>query len=880
MTFDINDIDLTNEQESFLEALVEHGAAKGEADPGTGKSMTILAAIDYLTGRGKITDGATPEKQIPPENILVVMFGDADEVDMREKLSVLFGGTVPVAVTNYHSLGERLRSEYELVLERPLDRRLIRPTVREDIIESIAADIEEDMPAAMTIGGDPASHLESLIRVAKSVGYSPTELATALPDSDVLKATADLLDQFAETEALDPDTERIDTDPEAALEATERTVRELQGDIAWLRTKLEGGGRFELLLDSYLGYLEELCQRQLEFLEAHAQPEYDGGDPVLRVSRRILSTMRGSHRYFDHLDPKLAEWGLYRVPMEPVWWAVRDLLLAHKYQPGFEAYEYRLARMDSPRYDHADQLLEAIELLEGSDCEVKETDRYEVVLADEFQDISLPDYNLVEHFAESAIAGVCGDNSQNIFAFRGSLPLYLDERFPEDFAVEDPTQLTWVFRAHDQNLLDIANEIGTALDDPPEMRSWPVANDAVPPVIEQMTPVLTTNVPFDEGANFWDTEYALDAVIDRLQEIITGEVETLDTDGYDVLVGLRRNKPVPKLHEKLRDMLEDIDTDAADVEIEVRSDQERDLPPSIRNRIDALAVAHGCAESDAVRRLLRERFGLAEEKIDFLTDQGSLDVAVCEGIPLTEAAEDAQTKLDAIRNIATRTPLIELLATIERELDLEEPTAAHESVLYEQLRSELRAFRMDDEFDDDVVIEIVERELRQSAPPSTDGDAGAIRIVLGTWHQMKGDEADRVLLPCLLPPFWSPSRDVFDVLHYVAAIPEERVADVTSVDFVHRAEQESRRLYHVALSRPRCQLHLIGDDGGSPPTNPRNPPMFDIDEFVPQGQDWTRASHFDPWGEAVDAIANADIERDVWRPVDNSDAYHHHPNHD
>lgn len=138
---------------------------------------------------------------------------------------------------------------------------------------------------------------------------------------------------------------------------------------------------------------------------------------------------------------------------------------------------------------------------------------------------------------------------------------------------------------------------------------------------------------------------------------------------------------------------------------------ERALPPSICDRIDALAFAHSYAESDGVQRLLRERFRLTEEGTDFLADRGSIDITVCKGAPLTEAAEVAQTTLNTICDVVRPTPLIELLATSERGLDLDEPPTTEGIAIYDQLRCELQAFRMDDKFDDEAVIEIVECEF-------------------------------------------------------------------------------------------------------------------------------------------------------------------------
>jgi len=89
---------------------------------------------------------------------------------------------------------------------------------------------------------------------------------------------------------------------------------------------------------------------------------------------------------------------------------------------------------------------------------------YRCILADEFQDVSGPQYTLLQGFAtEHRNVTVVGDPCQNLYSWRGAGPRVV-QRFRDDFADAAVHPLNKNFRSV-QRILDLANAVGESLPD-------------------------------------------------------------------------------------------------------------------------------------------------------------------------------------------------------------------------------------------------------------------------------------------------------------------------------------------------------------------------------------------------------------------------------
>lgn len=530
------------------------------------------------------------------------------------------------------------------------------------------------------------------------------------------------------------------------------------------------------------------------------------GDPRYHV-RSILDAIRTMKREYVSPDdfatyiheqetklqeiPKLHEKGAHKGKVRSEYKKAEDSLIKNQeLLTIYRAYEAMLA--EERWYDYEDMIVELVHALEhdeGFRLELQET--YQYILADEHQDVNGSQNRILEllaNFHEQPNIFVVGDEKQAIYRFQGaSLEnfLYFEELFPGTTTIS----LTQNYRSG-QTILDAAHSL-VAVED------GPLAELRVPLTAAATNESNITLAPFAHEAV--EDEY----VIDEIKKILTQDVPA-----EEVALIVRTNREVEYYASRLRN---------AGVPTEASADGDilsHPLMHTISNLIEAtvhpesepalFAVLHGQYWKIPAADLFRV-CGLRSGKRPLSAVLADAELLQKSGVTDMDAVQQVSRVLEEARSkMAVMAPQHVAALLITKSGLLDEVLAADSGEAGRVIR------RLYDEIER-IVVDIKGATLAEVATtfkryreyglaltaPYIKTGAAAVQVM--TAHKAKGLEFAHVFLPHLTDNVWGGGRkrSSFD-------LPLTKHIDPTLLD----AEDDERRLFYVALTRAKTDLHL------------------------------------------------------------------------
>lgn len=755
------------------------------AGAGTGKTFTMVRKIERLID----------EQDVDPDRILALTFTNKAADSMQTKLGEKIGARgYDIDAYTYHSICHRLLTEYayhtgldpEMEVAAEADKfELVLEVLDEVDYQFISPEVYDEE----SYGSGAETKLTNFISSMKSDGTSPAELRSYLGDANRLSDLHRTVERIKEiaTDHLRYNWRKITPERLSTLDqGLERFKRELIRHRDGVgKSPVEGNVR------EFLTVYVDIVERLQVYLVDNEDRIVDGD---LSSAFKLPGYLFGTY-------------GSAPTGVPEVGFALTDELSsfvdlareAYDLTQGYEVYEQRLR--EEALLDFDDLVLETLELLSDPTHHDDISGQWDYVFCDEFQDTDAIQFELVEQLSDGGNLFVVGDDDQAIYEWRGANIENIGQRLSNTFPGLTDESLEENFRSK-QPILDLANDAIGRL----EGRSSDKQLEAVEEKREATDGVATVS-------GFEDEEEQASRLTRVLLDLTSTSSELSDEeyDFGDVAILVRKKRHADAITDRLRDAGIPYEFPDSGPEIGIGAG-------TILAYLRALADP---SSEVSLNRVLTMRYRIHDRDLRKLNSSD---------LPLAEALVDLPDEefFEPIRVRTARSHLVELwnkkdTHTVSRLYTELKETTDIQWYLSEQERRNLGAIDraidavaeggiqpiLTTEFVDDVQRYVAADEGLESPTDQSEKSSGAVNIM--TVHKSKGLDFPVVMIPSLSAGDWEPNRDrqSFDALASYASGGESPL----NRDLLARDLQESRRVFHVAVTRAEDQLVLFGNEG-------------------------------------------------------------------
>ena len=776
------------------------------AGAGTGKTFTMVRKVEHLID----------EEDVSPDRILALTFTNNAADSMREKLNAKLGTAgYDVDAYTYHSICNEILTDYAYEAGIDPDFEVATDAEKYAIVLDVLDEIEYRSVKPNVYGSDgyasgAASKLLTFIGSMKRSGIIPGDIDAFLGPADRVYDLAELPDRIGNVAS--------DHLGGRSVSSVLNSLPDVRAALVEERDALGTDG-VEASVRDFLDRLVELCDALEAAFEAHDAGERELPDNAYKLPKYALGGYASGapkgipddldFELTDHLDTFLS-----------------DCLTARDLTAGYAAYERELDERNLIDFDGL-----VVKTADVMDSPVGDeiAERWDYVFCDEFQDTDRLQFDLVTSLVTEDNLFVVGDDDQAIYEWRGAHVANITDELDDAFAALTDNPLEENFRSR-QPILDLANEAITKLDHREQHKTLTRVDE---PAYDGDT-VVTVELPDkDDDA---DGAVQLRTVV---QNLLSGAAENLDQeyDPGDIALLVRKNDHATPVIEEFEDA---------------------GIPYRVAGALATESVGVGTVTAylkalarteDEVswNRVLQMRYRLCDADLRALNAGDDPLIDTLRNTPLdefdesdrvAEAREHAEELL-GIRDSAS-------LSRVYREL---KQVTSIEWYLSEQERRDLA--RLEDvieQYGDSAVqppltpafidsLEHYDSLFDESgSTPTSQPDVADDAVNVMTIHKSKGLDFPVVLVPQVTADEWAPSSRSYDALE--TGLSDGATAAFDE-DYVTRDARETRRVFHVGITRAEDILVLQGGSDDGDDTDERAHPVSDaVGEILPSRIPW------------------------------------------
>ena len=774
------------------------------AGAGTGKTFTMVRKVEHLID----------EEDVSPDRILALTFTNNAADSMQEKLNAKLGvAGYDIDAYTYHSICNEILSDYAYEAGLDPDFEVATDAEKYAIVLDVLDEIEYRSVKPNVYGGNgyasgAASKLLNFIGSMKRSGITPKNINEFLGPADRVYELVDVRERI---EAIASDhlggrsvSSVLDSLPDA------------RADLVAERDVLGGDG-MEASVRDFLDRLVDLCEAMEAAFEAHEAGERELPDNAYKLPKYMLGGYASGAptgipgdldlELTDHLESFLS-----------------DCLTARDLTAGYAAYEREL---DERNLIDFDGLVVKTAALMDSPVGEEIADRWDYVFCDEFQDTDRLQFDLVTSLVTDDNLFVVGDDDQAIYEWRGAHVANITDELDRAFTALTDEPLEENFRSR-QPILDLANEAIQKLDHRERHKTLKRVDE---PAYDGDS-VTTVEIPDEDDA---DGASQLRTVV---QNLLSGAAENLDEayDPGDIALLVRKN-------DHATPVIEEFDDAGIPYQVAGNLATESVGVRTVTAYLKALARPE---DEVSWNRVLLMRYRLCDTDLRTLNAGDDPLVDTLRATPLDEfeepdrvaEAREHATELLDIRDSAS-------LSHLYRELT---DRTNIEWYLSEQERRDLTQLEdVIEQYGDSAVQPPLTPEFIDSlehydslfdesgTTPTSQPDVADDAVNVMTIHKSKGLDFPVVLIPQVTADEWAPSSRTYDALETsLSDGPEAAFAE----DFVERDARETRRVFHVGITRAEDILVLQGGSEGDDDAADENAVSELVDQILPPRIPW------------------------------------------
>ena len=775
------------------------------AGAGTGKTFTMVRKIEHLID----------EEDVSPDRILALTFTNNAADSMREKLNAKLGTAgYDIDAYTYHSICNEILTDYAYEAGTDPDFEVATDAEKYAIVLDVLDDIEYRFVKPNVYGSDgyasgAASKLLKFIGSMKRSATTPDDIDEFLGPAGRVYALADIPERI----------EGIASDHLGgrSVSSVLDSLPEARADLVAERETVGTDG-IEASVRDFLDRLVELCDALEVAFAAHEVGDRELPDNAYKLPKYLLGGYaNGAPKGIpDELDLELT------AHLDSF---LSDCLTARDLTAGYAAYERELDERNLLDFDGL-----VVETAALMDAPVGEeiAARWDYVFCDEFQDTDRLQFDLVTSLVTDENLFVVGDDDQAIYEWRGAHVANITDELDHAFAALTDEPLEENFRSR-QPILDLANEAIQKLDHRERHKTLKRVDE---PAYDGDT-VATVELPDEDDDSDGPTQ--LRTVV---QNLLSGAAENLDEayDPGDIALLVRKNDHATPVIEEFED---------AGIPYQVAGG----LATESVGVGTVTAYLKGLARPEdevSWNRVLLMRYRLCDADLRTLNAGNDLLVDVLRETPLDEfeepdrvaEAREHATELLTLRDSAS-------LSHLYRELM---ELTNIEWYLSEQERRDLTQLEnVIEQYGDSAVQPPLTPEFIDSlehydslfdesgSSPTSQPDVADDAVNVMTIHKSKGLDFPVVLIPQITADEWAPSSRTYDALE--TAISDGAEAAFAE-DFVERDARETRRVFHVGITRAENILVLQGGHEEDDDAEDAHPVSEAVDEILPSQLPW------------------------------------------
>jgi DNA helicase-2/ATP-dependent DNA helicase PcrA len=798
------------------------------AGAGTGKTFTMVRKIEHLID----------EEDVSPDRILALTFTNNAADSMREKLNAKLGTAgYDIDAYTYHSICNEILTDYAYEAGIDPDFEVVTDAEKYAIVLDVLDDIEYRSVKPNVYGSDgyasgAASKLLSFIGSMKRSGISPDDIDAFLGPADRVYDLADLPERI-ETIASDHLGGR-------SVSSVLDSLPDVRDELAAERDALGTDG-IEASTRDFLDRLIDLCDALETAFEAHEDGERDLPDNAYKLPKYLFGGYAsGAPKGIpDDLDLELTD------HLDSF---VSDCLAARDLTAGYAAYEREL---DERNLIDFDGLVVETAALMDSPVGEEIAERWDYVFCDEFQDTDRLQFDLVTSLVTDENLFVVGDDDQAIYEWRGANVANITDELDQAFAALTDEPLEENFRSR-QPILNLANEAIQKLDHRERHKTLTRVDE---PAYDGDT-VATVELPDEDDDS--DGAPQLRTVV---QNLLTGAAENLDEtyDPGDIALLVRKHAHATPVIDEFED---------AGIPYQVAGDLATESVGvgTVTAYLKALARPE---DEVSWNRVLLMRYRLRDADLRTLNAGDDPLVDTLRETPLdefeepdrVEEAREHTTELLELRDSAS-------LSHLYRELT---DRTNIEWYLSEQERRDLS--RLEDvieQYGDSAVQPPLTPEFIDSlehydslfdesgTTPTSQPDVADDAVNVMTIHKSKGLDFPVVLIPQVTADEWAPSSRTYDALETSLSDGAEAAF---AEDFVERDARETRRVFHVGITRAEDILVLQGGSEEGDDAEDEDSVSEVVGEILPSRIPWQpERGHLPLWTDVQECLPDDAVD--------------------
>ena len=500
-------------------------------------------------------------------------------------------------------------------------------------------------------------------------------------------------------------------------------------------------------------------------------------------------------------------------------------LTARDLTAGYAAYERELDQRNLIDFDGL--VVETARLMDSPVGE-EIADRWEYVFCDEFQDTDRLQFNLVTSLVTDENLFVVGDDDQAIYEWRGAHVANITDELDRAFSALTDEPLEENFRSR-QPILDLANEAIQKLKHREQHKTLTRVDE---PTYHGDT-VVTVELPDEDDDSDGATQ--LRTVV---QNLLTGEAESLDKayDPGDIALLVRKNDHATPVIEEFED---------AGIPYQVAGDLATE---SIGvGTVAAYLKALARPENEVSwSRILLMRYRLCDTDLRTLNagDKPLVDT-LCE--TSADEFEEPKRVAEAQKHITELLELRDSASLSHLYHELMDLTNIKWYLSEQERRDMAQLESVIEQYGDSAVQPPLTPEFIDSleqydslfdesgSTPTSQPDVADDAVNVMTIHKSKGLDFPVVLIPQVTSDEWAPSSRTYDAL-------ETSLSDggkaAFAEDSVERDARETRRVFHVGITRAEDILVLQGGSDEDEDPSDTHPVTETVDEVLPPKIPW------------------------------------------
>ncbi|QLH83823.1 ATP-dependent helicase [Halosimplex pelagicum] len=798
------------------------------AGAGTGKTFTMVRKIEHLID----------EEDVSPDRILALTFTNNAADSMREKLNAKLGTAgYDIDAYTYHSICNDILTDYAYEAGVDPDFEVATDAEKYAIVLDVLDDIEYRSVKPNVYGSDgyasgAASKLLNFIGSMKRSGISPNDIDAFLGPADRVYELADLPERI-ETIASDHLGGR-------SVSSVLDSLPDVREELAAERDALGTDG-IEASARDFLDRLIDLCDALEIAFEAYEDGKRDLPDNAYKLPKYLFGGYAsGAPKGIpDDLDLELTD------HLDSF---VSDCLTARDLTAGYAAYERELNERNLIDFDGL--VVETAALMDSPVGE-EIAERWDYVFCDEFQDTDRLQFDLVTSLVTDENLFVVGDDDQAIYEWRGANVANITDELDQTFAALTDEPLEENFRSR-QPILNLANEAIQKLDHRERHKTLTRVDE---PEYNGDT-IATVELP--DGDDDSDGATQLRTVV---QNLLSGAAENLDEayDPSDIALLVRKNNHATPVIDEFED---------AGIPYQVAGDLATESVGvgTVTAYLKALARPD---DEVSWNRVLLMRYRLCDADLRTLNAGDDPLVDTLRETPLDEfeepdrvaEAREHATKLFKLRDSASLSHLYrELMDRTNIEWYLSEQErrdlAQLEDVIKQYGDSAVQP-PLTPEFIDS--LEHYDSLFDESgSTPTSQPDVAGDAVNVMTIHKSKGLDFPVVLIPQVTSEEWAPSSRTYDALETSLSDGAEAAF---AQDFVERDARETRRVFHVGITRAEDILVLQGGSEEGDEAEDGDSVSEMVDEMLPSRIPWQpKRGHLPLWADVQERLPSEAVD--------------------